>query len=179
MDKRHDSKVDNWLLMLVVSAAVFVLLAATLLSLVGLAFVGLILLLSGAVLPMWIVMATRYYIVEDELRVRAGPLRWNIPLQDIVSVAACHNAALAPAMSKQRLALRYRSHVHSAVGGLKKLTAHKVGSTEGKGRATEPSLVEREFTLLISPEDRYQFILDLGIAEPEFTDDDLTEQDEL
>ena len=149
MDKRHDSKVDNWLLMLVVSAAVLVLLAATLLSLVGLALVGLILLLIGAVLPMWIVMATRYEIIGDELRVRSGPLRWRIALNDIISVAACHNAALAPAMSKQRLAVRYRSS--SA----------------------------REFTLLISPEDRYQFILDLGVADPEFTDDDLTDPDEV
>ena len=149
MDKRHDSKVDNWLLMLVVSAAVLVLLAATLLSLVGLALVGLILLLIGAVLPMWIVMATRYEIIGDELRVRSGPLRWRIALNDIISVAACHNAALAPAMSKQRLAIRYRSS--SA----------------------------REFTLLISPEDRYQFILDLGVADPEFTDDDLTDPDEV
>ena len=149
MDKRHDSKVDNWLLMLVVSAAVLVLLAATLLSLVGLALVGLILLLIGAVLPMWIVMATRYEIIGDELRVRSGPLRWRIALNDIISVAACHNAALAPAMSKQRLAIRYRSS--SA----------------------------REFTLLISPEDRYQFILDLGVADPELTDDDLTDPDEV
>ena len=149
MDKRHDSKVDNWLLMLVVSAAVLVLLAATLLSLVGLALVGLILLLIGAVLPMWIVMATRYEIIGDELRVRSGPLRWRIALNDIISVAACHNAALAPAMSKQRLAVRYRSS--SA----------------------------REFTLLISPEDRYQFILDLGVADPELTDDDLTDPDEV
>ena len=149
MDKRHDSKVDNWLLMLVVSAAVLVLLAATLLSLVGLAFVGLILLLIGAALPMWIIMATRYEVIGDELRVRSGPLRWRIALHDIISVSACHNAALAPAMSKQRLAVRYRNS--SA----------------------------QEFTLLLSPEDRYQFILDLGIADPEFTDDDLIDHDEL
>lgn len=177
MDKRHDSKVDNWLLMLVVSAAVFVLLAATLLSLVGLAFVGLILLLIGAVLPMWIVMATRYDIIDDELRVRAGPLRWRIPLQDIISVTACHNAALAPAMSKQRLALRYRNQINP--NAARAFSFIKVGNNQRESDAKGAGQTEREFTLLISPQDRYQFILDLGIADPEFMDDELTEQDKL
>lgn len=146
MDKLHHSKVDNWLLMLVVSMAIFVLLAATLLSLVGLAMVGLILFVVGAVMPMWIVMATRYHIIDNELRVRAGPLRWRIPLQQIDAVTPCHNAALAPAMSKERLALRYRS----SGGGSK----------------------DSVYTLLVSPEDRYQFIFDLGVAEPEFVDEE-------
>lgn len=150
MDKLHHSKVDNWLLMLVVSMAIFVLLAATLLSLVGLAMVGLILFVVGAVMPMWIVMATRYHIIDNELRVRAGPLRWRIPLQQIDAVTPCHNAALAPAMSKERLALRYRNGNRSKDGG-------------NHGGV---------YTLLVSPEDRYQFIFDLGVAEPDFVDEE-------
>ena len=178
MNKRHDSKVDNWLLILVVSAAVFVLLAATLLALVGLAVVGFILLLIGAVLPMWIVMATRYDIIDDELCVRAGPLRWHIPLHDIVSVNACHNAALAPAMSTQRLALRYRSQVKSQARGVRWVGLSRLGNLQGPPGAVGQSTPEREFTLLISPYDRYQFILDLGVADPQFADDDLAESSE-
>ena len=143
MDKIHHSKVDNWLLMLVVTAAVFVLLAATLLALMGLALIGFILFVAGAILPMWIIMATRYHVINDELRVRAGPLRWRIALDHVLSAEACHNAVLAPAMSKERLAITYKDSTG------------------------------REFTLMVSPEDRYQFIFDLGVAEPEYEDDEV------
>lgn len=143
MDKLHHSKVDNWLLMLVVTAAVLVLLAATLLSLMGWAWFGLLLFVAGAVLPMWVVMTTRYHVINDELVVRAGPLRWRIALDQVLAAEACHNALLAPAMSKERLAITYQD-------------------ASGK-RAT----------LMISPEDRYQFIFDLGVAEPEYVDGEL------
>jgi hypothetical protein len=133
MDKVHPSKVDNWLLMLVMTVALFVLLAATLLSLRGLAILGLLLLIFFAVLPMWVVMATRYHLTGNELRVHAGPFRWRVPLHSISAMEACHNGLLAPAMSRERLKLVY-----------------------GDGD-----------TLYISPQDRYQFILDVGVVDPE------------
>lgn len=148
MDKLHHSKVDNWLLMAVVSCAMFVLLAATLLTLAGLSLIGLILFFIGAVLPMWVVMATRYHIIDEELRVRAGPFRWRIPISQINQVTPCHNATLAPAMSRERLQLIYQA---TATRGA------RAGQTA-------------EFHLFISPEDRYQFIVDLGIADPEMAD---------
>lgn len=148
MDKIHQSKVDNWLLMLVVSVALLVLLAATLLALSGWAPLGFILFVFAAVLPMWIAMATRYHIIDNELRVRAGPFRWRIPLDYIDTVEPCHNAALAPAMSKERLWLSYR---------------------DASGQ---------RFGLLVSPEDRYQFIFDLGIVEPDLADDDDAQDDQ-
>lgn len=137
MDKLHASRVDNWLLLLVVSVAMFVLLASALIALSGLALLALLFFLLAAVLPMWVVMATRYHITNDELRVRAGPFRWRIMLADIQQVEPCHSARPAPAMSQQRLRLTY-----------------------GDGHQ-----------LLISPEDRYQFIFDLGIADPEMEDE--------
>lgn len=152
MDKLHHSKVDNWLLMAVVSCAMLVLLAATLLTLAGLSLIGLILFFVGAVLPMWVVMATRYHIIEDELRVRAGPFRWRIPLSQISQVTPCHNTALAPAMSRERLQIVYQAVVKK---GADKLA---------------------EFHLFISPEDRYQFIVDLGVAEPEMADPEVADE---
>lgn len=131
MDKLHASKVDNWLLLLVVAVAVFVLLLATMLSLRGAGWLGLLLLVAGAVVPMWIVMSTRYHITENELRVRAGPFRWRIPLAQIKEVSACHSSAIAPALSRERLKIRY-----------------------GKGQQ-----------LMISPQDRYGFIFDLGVTD--------------
>lgn len=141
MDKIHHSKVDNWLLMTVVSLALMVLLASTLLALAGLAPLGLLLFLLGAALPMWIVMATRYHIIDDELVIRAGPLRWRLPIDAIERVEACHNGAVAPAMSKQRLCLYY----HLASDGAAK----------------------RAYMVYVSPEDRYQFIFDIGVADPD------------
>lgn len=155
MDKLHASKVDNWLLMAVVSCAILVLLAATMLALRGLALLALLLFLLGAVVPMWVVMATRYHIIDDELRVRAGPFRWRIPLHQVITVTPCHNNVLAPAMSRSRLKLVYWAGV--------------------KQSDVKPT----EFELYISPEDRYQFIFDLGVVEPEFADEESeTHEDE-
>lgn len=148
MDKIHNSKVDNWLMMLVVVAALFVLLASSLLAIQGWGLLALMLVLLAAVLPMWILMATRYHIIGDQLRVRAGPFRWQIDLADIAQVVPCHNAALAPALSMERLRIDYRA----------------TGRQESGQR--------RSFSLLVSPEDRYQFIFDLGVVDPETEDDE-------
>lgn len=131
MDKIHGSRVDSWLLLLVVAVAIFMLLLATMLSLRGLGWLGLILLSVGAVLPMWIVMATRYHITDNDLRVRAGPFHWRVPLAQIKAVSACQNARLAPALSRERLLIKY-----------------------GNGHQ-----------LLVSPQDRYGFIVDLGVVD--------------
>lgn len=133
LDKIHSSRVDNWFLLLVVAVAIFSLLAATLLSLRGWGLLGLILLLLGAVLPMWIVMSTRYHITEDDLMVRAGPFRWRLALSSISKVEPCHNGMLAPALSRERLKISYQGHS----------------------------------SLMLSPVDRYRFIMDLGVAEPD------------
>lgn len=148
MDKLHHSKLDNWLLMAIVTSALLVLLAATLLALSGLVLIALLVFILGAVVPMWVVMATRYHIIEDELRIRAGPFRWRIKLDDIQDLTPCHNSVLAPAMSAQRLKLVYLAG-----------KGHKAGA-------------KTRFQLYISPEDRYQFIVDLGIADPQDADED-------
>lgn len=133
LDKIHSSKVDNWFLLLVVAVAMFSLLAATLLSLRGLGLLGLVLLLLGAVLPMWIVMSTRYHITEDDLLVRAGPFRWRLALSSIRKVEPCHNGVIAPALSRERIKITYQGNN----------------------------------SLMLSPLDRYSFIMDLGVAEPD------------
>ncbi|RUO31224.1 PH domain-containing protein [Aliidiomarina soli] len=154
MDKIHNSKVDSWLMLLVVTLALFVLLASSLLAISGWALLALVLLLLAAVLPMWILMSTRYHIIGDELRVRAGPFRWRIELDRIDGVEPCHNAALAPALSKERLRLQYRASGRD--------------KSAGTGR----------YVLLLSPEDRYQFIFDLGVADPETFDPETGPQTE-
>ncbi|RUO24433.1 hypothetical protein CWE09_11255 [Aliidiomarina minuta] len=133
LDKIHSSRVDNWFLLLVVAVAIFSLLAATLLSLRGLSLLGLILLLLGAVLPMWVVMSTRYHITEEDLLVRAGPFRWRLALSSISKIEPCHNGVIAPALSRERIKITYQ------------------GSN----------------SLMVSPSDRYSFIMDLGVAEPD------------
>lgn len=137
MDKLHRSRVDNVLMMLILVAAVFSLLFSTLLALRGFALLALLLFLFTAVLPMWVVVSTRYHILGDELQICAGPFRWRIGLVQIRKVEPCHGLQPAPAMSAQRLRLTYE--------------------IAGKG----------VYSLVISPEDRYQFIMDIGVAEPE------------
>lgn len=137
MDKLHRSRVDSGWMMLVLVMAVFSLLVCAMLALRGYGVLALPLFVLTAVLPMWTVVSTRYHVLGDYLRVNAGPFRWRIDLKQITKVEPCHNWYPAPAMSVQRL------------------------------RITCVNESKKSFTLEISPEDRYQFIIDLGVAEPD------------
>jgi Bacterial PH domain len=57
----------------------------------------------------WLYATTGYTLGADALVVRSGPLRWTIPYSDIESVRHTTNVGSAPAMSLQRLELRYGS----------------------------------------------------------------------
>lgn len=107
---RYKSKVDLWLaVVMVVTVAVVVLsLAAVVSSLgpVGLAVAAATLLLS-TVPVIWMFAATYYEIQESSLLVVCGPMRWKIPLADIESVTDSHNLLSSPALSLDRLKIRY------------------------------------------------------------------------
>ena len=104
------SKVDAWLAVVIVASAVISLGAATALLMVEAPgrwlWAGLLVLL-GAVLPLWLMRSTRYTLSGKELKVVSGPFRWRVPLGEIRSVTPTRNPLSSPALSLDRLRIEY------------------------------------------------------------------------
>ena len=100
------SKVDSWYYALI-GAVVVVLLVA----LAGAAPTEVSALAVTAViaigLPVWLLRSTTYTVSNTELRIVSGPFRWSIAREDIVSVSPTNSMQSAPALSMDRLAIRY------------------------------------------------------------------------
>lgn len=109
--KRFRSKIDRWLLVLLIAIMVFEMTVmviaamqsddardATVLILAGLGVCALI----G-----WLVLNTHYVVEKDLLRIIAGPFRWKIRLEEIHAVEATRNPLSSPALSLDRLKVHY------------------------------------------------------------------------
>lgn len=70
-------------------------------------FVVPVMLLSAAFV-LWIWAKTGYTITETDLLVQSGPFRWRIPLATIRSVRPTRNPLSSPALSMDRLEVRYQ-----------------------------------------------------------------------
>ena len=109
--KRFKSKIDRWLLFLLVAIMVFEVVVmsiaathvnnpreATVLIIAALAIVALI----GSML-----ISTHYTVTGNTLRVACGPFRWKVPIDAIQSVEATRNPLSSPALSLDRLRIDY------------------------------------------------------------------------
>jgi hypothetical protein len=103
------SRVDAWLGAILIGAIVVAVTAAIMAAWEGgraaMALVPLILL--GCVLPVWMMLTTDYTLTETELRIRSGPFRWRVPLQDVRSITPTRNPLSSPALSLDRLRVEY------------------------------------------------------------------------
>ena len=102
------SKCDWWLavlLLVVVSAqltgAVIVFMSGEVL------WVGIVLLLSAGFIA-WILRTTFYVVDESRLLIRSGPFWWTVELGTIEEIVPTHNPLSSPALSLDRLCIRYR-----------------------------------------------------------------------
>ena len=109
--KRFPSKVDAWLVVLLVIAVAGVIAG----------FVGVVLeneepvvtLFMGAVMLLVVLLIVSllfrtYYSVEGEtLRIVSGPFRWRVPIAEIESLEPTRNPLSSPALSLDRLRVRY------------------------------------------------------------------------
>lgn len=103
------SKIDTWLLVVLVGAAVVGMVGA------GAAIsrdaralpVALFILFVGVVLPLWILSSTRYALDDVHLIIRSGPFRWRVPIAEITSVTPTRNPLSSPALSLDRLRIEY------------------------------------------------------------------------
>jgi hypothetical protein len=109
--KRFKSKIDRWLLFLLIAVMVFEIivmsaaatqadspLEATILILAALLIVGLI----GSML-----IGTHYTVDGNTLRIACGPFRWKVPVDAIESVEPTRNPLSSPALSLDRLRIQY------------------------------------------------------------------------
>jgi hypothetical protein len=105
------SKTDRWLIIvlaagIVAELGVIVALAARIREpLMVTALVTASMLLAAFVA--WIVIGIRYTVDKETLRIAAGPFRWRIPLEQIVSVERSASPLSSPAGSLDRLLIRY------------------------------------------------------------------------
>lgn len=138
--QRFPSKVDTWVV--IVMAAVLVAQAG---MLVGFAMSGpsaaaLALMLAvtvGVYLLIGLMFARTVYEVDGrELRIVCGPFRWRVPLEAIEAVEATRSAASSPALSLDRLRIRYGNGRRVLVSPADKLRFRKALAMDPAGTGT-------------------------------------------
>lgn len=115
------SKVDWWFYVAI--AIVPLSLTATLLPLVlagqvSLLMLGVFLAISG--FPIWLLVATHYQIANDNLHIKSGPFSWDVPVSEIQAVKPSRSLMSSPALSIDRLELRYSNGRSILVSPLEK-----------------------------------------------------------
>jgi hypothetical protein len=113
MEQQFKSKVDTWLVLLVVVPMVIVV--AVVGGVAGDSLVAsrttrisvIVPLVLGFGLPLWLFLSTSYTVSTAHLTVRSGPFRIVVPIASITRVAATRSIESAPALSLDRLAVEY------------------------------------------------------------------------
>jgi membrane protein YdbS with pleckstrin-like domain len=109
--KQFKSKIDRWLLILLVAVIVFEVIVMSIAALrtddpgvaLGLVVTALLIVaLIGSLL-----IGTHYTVDGNTLRVVSGPFRWKVPIDQIQSVEATRSPLSSPALSLDRLRIRY------------------------------------------------------------------------
>lgn len=104
------SRIDAWLLVVLTTSAAAVLAAALHVINAGVGwFLPLLLVLVGVGLPIWLLASTKYTIAQETLTVQSGPFVWRIKLMDVVEVTETRSAISSPALSLDRIAIKYKS----------------------------------------------------------------------
>jgi Bacterial PH domain len=109
--RAFSSKRDGWLT--VILAGTFVILVAALVPLLmrmtdPRSWTGIAIGLAMLALLASVSFGTRYVVDGGALRIRCGPFRWTIALADVVDVSPTDDPSSAPALSLDRLLIRYR-----------------------------------------------------------------------
>ena len=100
------SKIDGWLVIVMVAA-----LAISLIAIAPAVYQGLwwvIIPLAGTFgFVLWVMLGTYYEIEGNRQLVRSGPFRWRIPINEIEEMTPTHNPLSSPALSLDRLRIEY------------------------------------------------------------------------
>ena len=108
--KIYKSKIDTWLLLVLLVSTFSCIVAAYAImqqgSVVG-TIIGLLIITLGAGLPLWILVSTKYVVSDDSILVRSGSFSWSIQISSISSVQETRNPLSSPALSLDRMQLEY------------------------------------------------------------------------
>ena len=110
METVFRSKIDLWLVVVVaIAPVVFMDFVFDVLSTSDRVALLSTLAVVAAVwgVMVWLYYSTRYTISGDFLLVKAGPFSWVIPIDDIVRVEPTRDPKSSPALSLDRLLIRY------------------------------------------------------------------------
>lgn len=117
-DKVFLSKKDPWISAMIGIAIIMNLGASVFVMMYESPYNWLIvipLFIIGAALPLWIVGSTKYVFSGRELRISSGPLRMKIKVSDIQSVTPTSSILSSPALSLDRLLIKYKSYKQKSV----------------------------------------------------------------
>ena len=105
------SKVDWWIRLLLGLAIAGMFVACGAVILEGAdpiaTTVTILACVAGLALFVWVLVGTAYTIDRGTLIVRAGPMRWKIPIDQITAVEATRSPLSSPALSLDRLRIHY------------------------------------------------------------------------
>jgi hypothetical protein len=107
---RFRSKIDGWLVLLVIATGVLALTTSIPLIIRGVPGaipIAVVVFVSVVGLPVWLLSTTSYWFEDEELCIRSGPLRWRIPVNQIKAVTPTRNLLSSPALSLDRLQIDY------------------------------------------------------------------------
>jgi hypothetical protein len=107
---KFKSAVDNWFYFCALVLPLGILLAVVMAMGSMSTFEGFIVFLAAVLslgLPFWLVFGTWYEVGSEVLTIRSGPFRWTIPISSIRSIEASRSLIASPALSLNRLRVRY------------------------------------------------------------------------
>lgn len=146
--KRFRSKVDSWILILMIVAIVVQIVAVGAAALQAgdpIVTTGLILLvIAVSGLMVWLLVGTHYTVDHGLIRIVAGPFRWKVPVDQITSVAASRSPLSSPALSMDRIMIRYGKRRRIMVSpadqaGFLKAIGHDLNMEDRSGGRDEES----------------------------------------
>ncbi|BDY04677.1 PH domain-containing protein [Ferrimonas sp. YFM] len=107
MDMTFRSKIDTWLLVVLLVAIAGSLYGAAEAVRIdsGWVIAGVLIITAG--LLVWLLVSTKYVVSDEMLRVQAGPFSWQINIESIRSVRETRNPLSSPALSLDRLEISY------------------------------------------------------------------------
>ena len=113
MGTRYRSKLDVWIVVVLGLAAAATLYGCGVILRSGEA-VATAIMLSVAVFTLglmaWVLFGTHYTLSREELDIRSGPFRWQVPISRIKDVKPSRSLLSAPALSTDRLEIVHGSH---------------------------------------------------------------------
>jgi len=135
--KRFKSKIDRWIMVLLVVVIITQIWAiSTAATQAGdpLVTTGIILLgIAVVALMLWLIIGTHYTVDRGTLRIVSGPFRWKVAIDQISSVEATKSPLSSPALSLDRLRVRYGKNRRILISpadraGFLKAIGHKLES---------------------------------------------------